>query len=153
MRKMSGPLPDTELNGQIQGEPGPMHDQARSLEDQPGPVQDRQRAVQDVQRQLQLEAALLPLWREFLGSPGAAPTDNFFECGGNSLMAARLATLLTARFGKSLGPADILACPSVQSLASMLSGGSTVQPAKDSQERGFRQRNAFARMRPLTAHD
>jgi acyl carrier protein len=93
----------------------------------------------------QLEAQLLELWRELLGRPSVTATDNFFEIGGNSLLAARIATVLANRFGHTLTPADILAYPTVRSLADKLGGIATVSGPAATENRAAQQRLAFSR--------
>src|SRR6478735_1689509 len=53
-------------------------------------------------------------WVEAGGQPSGDPTQSFFDAGGDSLSAARLATLLTREFGASVGVADVFAAPTLQ---------------------------------------
>ena len=69
------------------------------------------------------EAALLRLWREMLAREDVALHDNFFELGGTSLRAMQLAVRLRREFGATLGVADVLAAPTVASLAPRLKLG------------------------------
>lgn len=55
--------------------------------------------------------ALADLWAEIVGRPPADQQTNFFESGGNSLAAARLANRIRSRLGRSIGVSDILAHP------------------------------------------
>ncbi|MGP9822323.1 non-ribosomal peptide synthetase [Salinarimonas sp. NSM] len=62
------------------------------------------------------EEALAALWREVLGvDPGR--DDGFIAIGGDSLSAARLATLASRRFGIALAPADLVRTPTLSALA------------------------------------
>lgn len=64
---------------------------------------------------------LLEHWDRILGRPpGVDPTDvSFFEAGGNSIAAFRLATALTAA-GWSVDVADLFDDPTPRRLATML---------------------------------
>jgi hypothetical protein len=99
----------------------------------------------------QLEEQLLLIWREMLGSPGATAEDNFFECGGTSLVAARLASRLTTQLQCRVSAADILAHPSVHSLSQKLNGTEAALDRNASDGRAAMQRNAFAMRRPERA--
>ncbi|HET8642566.1 MAG TPA: phosphopantetheine-binding protein [Pseudonocardiaceae bacterium] len=46
-----------------------------------------------------LPATVLRLWREALGVHDAGPDDDFFELGGDSLVATRLVALLRMELG------------------------------------------------------
>jgi hypothetical protein len=98
--------------------------------------------------QLQIEDQVLLVWREMLGSPAIAPEDNFFEAGGTSLAAARLASRLSVQLELSVTAADILAHPSVRSLSRKLAGDEGAIDSKASSERAALQRNAFRTRRP-----
>jgi len=93
------------------------------------------------------EAQLLLLWREGLGNPEASPEENFFDAGGTSLLAARLATRLTAALGRAVTAADILAHPSVRSLAEKLTCGAGNVDRSSGEKRALRQRGAFQLLR------
>jgi amino acid adenylation domain-containing protein len=63
--------------------------------------------------------ALVRLWRRTLGNPRIKEADNFFEMGGNSMMAMRLVQD-ARRTGIGFGIADIFEAPSPRELASRL---------------------------------
>jgi hypothetical protein len=94
---------------------------------------------------------LLPVWREMLGAEDASPDDNFFEAGGTSLLAARIASRLSVALECRVSAADILAHPSARKLAQKLSGNETSLDRNASDERAAMQRNAFAFQRPVRA--
>ena len=48
------------------------------------------------------------VWRELLGVPAVRDEDNFFDAGGNSLLAVQIAARVRARLGADLEPADVL---------------------------------------------
>mgnify|MGYP000284463873 CR=1 FL=1 len=63
------------------------------------------------------EAALLPLFREVLGAPALGVEDDFFDCGGDSLMAVALMMRIDEVMGKRLSAAVLLNAPTVATLA------------------------------------
>ncbi|MBY6365777.1 non-ribosomal peptide synthetase [Rhodococcoides corynebacterioides] len=54
---------------------------------------------------------------EILDLPDVAATDHFFELGGNSLLATRLAARLTERSGRAVGVRDVFTLATVERLA------------------------------------
>jgi amino acid adenylation domain-containing protein len=73
-----------------------------------------------------LEELLLPIWSEVLGVP-VGVTDNFFECGGHSLMAVRLFAQIEKRLGHRLPLATLFRAPTVAQLAAVIEDDSTHQ--------------------------
>jgi FkbH-like protein len=67
-----------------------------------------------------VERVLSAVWREALGVPVGAD-DSFFEAGGDSIHAVRLALLVRERLGVELPLAAIFESPSVSALAQRLS--------------------------------
>ncbi|SEG10702.1 Phosphopantetheine attachment site [Thermomonospora echinospora] len=57
------------------------------------------------------EQALAAIWRQVLRVPSVAPDDDFFELGGDSFQAAKLAALVTERLGVAAPPALALNRP------------------------------------------
>jgi amino acid adenylation domain-containing protein len=70
-----------------------------------------------------VEDALAALWQQALGVPAIGVTDNIFDLGVTSLTAAVFAGRARQRFGSWLTAADVLARPTVESLARLISGG------------------------------
>jgi non-ribosomal peptide synthetase component F/aryl carrier-like protein len=64
-----------------------------------------------------LERALAEIWREILGGPPVRRREGFFERGGDSRTALRLAERLRERLGVELPLADLLAAPTLAGLA------------------------------------
>ncbi|MET1071495.1 MAG: non-ribosomal peptide synthetase, partial [Umezawaea sp.] len=62
------------------------------------------------------------IWRDVLGVSSAAPTDNFIDVGGNSILAIQLASRLRERLAVDLGPADVLLADSLADLATQVTG-------------------------------
>ncbi|WP_327035384.1 amino acid adenylation domain-containing protein [Micromonospora ureilytica] len=61
------------------------------------------------------------VWRELLGVP-VTDDDDFLTLGGDSLLAVRCATRLTAATGRAVRPGDLFAHPTVTALAAHLDG-------------------------------
>jgi natural product biosynthesis luciferase-like monooxygenase protein len=61
------------------------------------------------------------IWREVLGFGAAGPEDNFFEFGGNSLLATRLMSQLRREFGCNLPLRLGFDCPTIQELTVAIS--------------------------------
>lgn len=98
------------------------------------------------------ERKVLTIFRQLLGVPGLGPEDNFFDAGGSSLLAARLATRLRAAGVFDVPAAAIFDAPTARSLtryavAAGAHDGSTNPAATSAVRRGARQRVAFAKLR------
>nr|MBW4049276.1 amino acid adenylation domain-containing protein [Pseudomonadota bacterium] len=50
------------------------------------------------------EQAMAAIWTEFLGADGIGSADNFFDLGGNSLLATRVAVAIKRRMGRHIHP-------------------------------------------------
>ncbi|MGS0626226.1 MULTISPECIES: hybrid non-ribosomal peptide synthetase/type I polyketide synthase [Photorhabdus] len=66
------------------------------------------------------EEQLLALWRAALGVQALGTEDNFFYCGGNSLIAANLITQINKTFNIQLKLSAIFNYPTIVGLASLL---------------------------------
>ncbi|MCA9066609.1 MAG: non-ribosomal peptide synthetase, partial [Planctomycetaceae bacterium] len=66
------------------------------------------------------EVDLLVIWRQMLQSPDLGVTDNFFEAGGDSLLAASLLSQIAQSMGVEISLATLLEAPTVRTLASEL---------------------------------
>ena len=67
-----------------------------------------------------IEARLALIWRRALDVPSVAATDNFFDIGGNSLLAIRLFTDVEAVFGVRLPLSALFRSGTIQALACLL---------------------------------
>ena len=67
-----------------------------------------------------LEAHLLALWTEILGTPHLGTHDNFFEYGGDSLLGLRMVNRLRRQFGGNLSLVAVFDAPTVAALAALL---------------------------------
>jgi amino acid adenylation domain-containing protein len=68
------------------------------------------------------ETELARLWGTLLGRQRVSITDNFFDLGGDSLLAARLFTAIGKRLGKNLPLATLFTCPTIEGIAAALRG-------------------------------
>ena len=66
-----------------------------------------------------VEQELSRIWEGVLGEP-AGPDDDFFECGGTSLLTAPLFQQIADRLGRRLPLSTILHAPTISSLAALL---------------------------------
>ncbi|MER6502808.1 non-ribosomal peptide synthetase [Streptomyces sp. NPDC001455] len=65
------------------------------------------------------EAAVAALWEQLLGAPPASADQNFFDAGGHSLLAVRLANRLVATAGRRVPLRRILGAPTVTAIAAL----------------------------------
>jgi len=67
-----------------------------------------------------VEARMAALWAQVLGLERVSVTDNFFEMGGNSLLAARLFARIASEFGIELSLNSLYNSPTVEQLAAQI---------------------------------
>jgi hypothetical protein len=102
------------------------------------------------------EMKVLAVFRQLLGAPQLGPEENFFDAGGSSLLAARLATRLRNAGVLDVATAAIFDAPTARALAryartpAIAHKGSASAVASSAVQRGTRQRAAFARLRPAS---
>lgn len=95
-----------------------------------------------------LPEQLLDLWRQLLGVAELDAQENLFERGARSLLVVRALTELR-RHGHVLSAAQVYEHPSAAAQAALLGAtGPAAAATEDVQERGERQRAAFARFGP-----
>ncbi|MBD1919976.1 AMP-binding protein [Microcoleus sp. FACHB-831] len=70
-----------------------------------------------------LERQLSSMWEKALGVKPIGVTDNFFDLGGNSLMAVQIFASIDKEFGKSLPLAILFEMPTIEQLATLLGEG------------------------------
>ncbi|MER9237191.1 alpha/beta fold hydrolase [Mesorhizobium sp. M0622] len=68
----------------------------------------------------EVEPALGAAWRDLLQAEAADPGDNFFDCGGHSLLAARLCTQLRKSLKVELRVVEVFLNPTFNELAALL---------------------------------
>lgn len=112
-------------------------------------------AVNEIERELEV----LAIFRQLLDAPQLGPEENFFEAGGSSLLAARLAARLRTSGVLDVPTSAIFAAPTARALTRYAATSASQKSDVDASlakpspaaERGARQRAAFARMRPTTS--
>jgi acyl carrier protein len=67
-----------------------------------------------------VENTLANIWHETLGVKRVNPTDNFFDLGGNSLIAVRMFAEIDKIFNKRLPLATLIGAPTIDKLAAIL---------------------------------
>ena len=65
----------------------------------------------------EIETAIAQVWSEVLGRPGIGVDDNFFDLGGHSLIATRIAARLRAQFKIEIALRKLFELPTVAALA------------------------------------
>jgi acyl carrier protein len=65
-------------------------------------------------------AAVLEIWKDILANNEIAPTDNFFDLGGHSLMGIMVATRIRDRFGVELTLRTLFEAPTPQAVAEII---------------------------------
>ncbi|NNN35790.1 hypothetical protein HLK59_36600 [Streptomyces sp. S3(2020)] len=76
-----------------------------------------------------VERRLVELFEELLGVPGLGRYDNFFDYGGQSLLAVRLVARVAEELGRPLGVGVFMNNPTVAALARALAEDSAADPA------------------------
>ncbi|MER5433479.1 amino acid adenylation domain-containing protein [Streptomyces sp. NPDC002588] len=67
-----------------------------------------------------VEHALYRIWQRILLHPGIGVGDNFFEIGGTSLSAIKMAHAVTETFGRALPVGEVMMRPTIEGLAELL---------------------------------
>jgi len=75
-----------------------------------------------------LEAQLVELWQDLLGVQAIGVTDDFFELGGDSLLAARMVQQIGELTGRPIPLAVLYAGPTVERLARLVDAGAEEKP-------------------------
>jgi acyl carrier protein len=76
----------------------------------------------------ELETVIARLWSEVLGGEEVSVTDNFFEIGGNSLVAVQLIALIRREFGVRLPMRTLFEDPTVAAAAARVAELRTATP-------------------------
>lgn len=69
------------------------------------------------------EKRLLEIWKETLGVAELGITQNFFDVGGNSLLAVHMVSQIRKKFNLDIEPVHMMEHPNIRSLAAFLSEG------------------------------
>jgi phthiocerol/phenolphthiocerol synthesis type-I polyketide synthase E len=97
-----------------------------------------------------LEHALHLIWGEALGIADVGVHDNFFDLGGNSLVALRVLRAIRSQLGVELPPTSLFEAPTIARLAALLDRGTQPEETPLVDER--RDRGARRRERQAVAH-
>jgi acyl carrier protein len=84
------------------------------------------------------------VWRELLGKD-VGPSDNFFDLGGDSLLAVQTHRRLRDLFGTDLALTDLFRFPTIRLLADHLSRSSSVPTVAAASQRAGRRRELMQR--------
>jgi amino acid adenylation domain-containing protein len=74
------------------------------------------------------EVELAGIWKEVLGGNQPDRESNFFHCGGNSLLAARLVAAIEKQLGRAIGIQQLFDCPTLGQLAGALEDAPPAEP-------------------------
>ncbi|MEU3187609.1 amino acid adenylation domain-containing protein [Streptomyces sp. NPDC006923] len=88
-----------------------------------GPVQVNQASPRD-----HIEMTLYQIWRRLLLQPDIGIGDSFFDIGGTSISAIKMAHAVRAEFGVTLPVRDIILNPTIEALGGRLRQGASGQP-------------------------
>jgi non-ribosomal peptide synthetase component F len=122
------PEPNRVEPFELQAEPAPRHSTALFPEEaplgipaaRPLSVGAARTAGRLTPPQTSTQIRLAAIWRDLLGHEPAGIEQNFFEAGGHSLMAMRLASRMEREFGKPVPLRAIFENPTLERLASFL---------------------------------
>ncbi len=78
------------------------------------------------------ETRLVAIWHEVLAQPTLSVDDRFFDVGGNSLLAMKVAVRIKAAFGQELEVRELFANPTIADLALRLDAGTAGVPSSAS---------------------
>jgi thioesterase domain-containing protein len=81
---------------------------------------DRPAAATDLPPRNELERRLATIWAQVLRVKSVGATDNFFDCGGDSLLALRLAAEIETNFARTVPLGIIFSAPTIGELAATL---------------------------------
>ena len=76
----------------------------------------------------QIELTLYQIWKGLLLHPDIGISDNFFDIGGTSISAIKLAHVIGEEFGQTLPVRDIMLYPTIEALGGRLRHGASGQP-------------------------
>jgi acyl carrier protein len=84
----------------------------------------------------EMEAKLVRIWEDVLGTRGIGIRDSFFSLGGYSLMVVRLFARMNKALGTSLPITTVFNAPTIEQLADILRGRTVFSPLVPVQPRG-----------------
>ncbi len=93
-----------------------------------------------------MEEIISSVWKKMLGVEHLAPTDNFFDLGGDSILLVEVHAELQQTLNRKFSVTDLFQFPSIRALSNYLNGQSQVGGSEIA-ERIRMQRNALAKYR------
>jgi hypothetical protein len=78
-----------------------------------------------------LEKMLAAIWQDLLGVPQIGLRDNFFDSGGDSLLAIRMIDIVERTCGVSVVPPAFFAEPTIEGLAANVRGAHEIRDRED----------------------
>ncbi|MEO1628817.1 MAG: phosphopantetheine-binding protein, partial [Bacteroidota bacterium] len=97
----------------------------------PNPSDQMQAHRQFAAAESEMEQALLDIWKELLKLDTISCTDNFFQIGGNSLLAAQLVARIKEKCGLDIRLRMVFTDPSIRRLALSLDTLQVLKPLDD----------------------
>ncbi|MBK5291790.1 MAG: AMP-binding protein [Acidobacteriia bacterium] len=88
----------------------------------PDPIQGRQ-PIDYAEPRTRTERSLAAFFGEVLAWDGIGIDDDFFACGGDSLLAAQLMVLIQKEFSLEMDQSTLLQAPTIRQLAALIGGG------------------------------
>jgi len=82
---------------------------------------EKQRSV-DIDSFSGTERAIYRIWSDILKTGDISVTDNFFDVGGNSLLAIRLGTLISKEFNMAMNAILVFRFPTIKGQSDFVSG-------------------------------
>lgn len=89
---------------------------------------DRKIVPKSVPPRTPIERALAEIWREVLNCADIGIHDDFFECGGHSLLAMRVVARIRKTFALDLALHIVFENPTIVSLADRIGNAASIQP-------------------------
>jgi acyl carrier protein len=100
-----------------------------------------------------LERVVASVWQEVLRVGQVGTEDNFFDRGGDSLLAAQVLSLLRSRVSDTVSLTDLFRFPTVRALSDHLGGKTrTASPVSQSLDRARRRQQAGKQRSAARAH-
>lgn len=100
----------------------------RAVEQQVRQVPGQEQGRSQIAPQTEVEQQLAHLWAKVLRRKTIGVRDNFFDLGGNSLLAVQLFSQIEQTFGKHLPLTTLLEAPTVEQLAAILQSTQKATP-------------------------
>ena len=93
------------------------------------------------------EQIISAVWKKLLGVDSLAPTDNFFDLGGDSILIVEVHAELQQLLNRKLSVTDLFQFPSIRALSNYLDGQGSKLVSSDIGDRIRKQRDAIAKQR------